>query len=414
VAPFSLLTYDDAAKRAQMIAEVAQSRVMPPWKLAANFGHFVGERRLDNREIATLVAWAADGAPLGNPADLPPQPEFAPGWQLGEPDLVLTMPEPYSVAADGPDVFRFFVVPIDIPEDKIVKGVEFRAGNSRVVHHSIMYLDTSGMALEKDLADPGPGYESFGSPGFQPAGLLGFWAPGYTPRFFPEGVGRKLPKGAVLAMQLHYHPTGKAETDQSAVGIYFADEDEPIERFAGEFAMISLKVDIPAGESQHRMQTAMTLPIDVELMAVTPHMHLIGKQMKVTAALPDGETVPIIWVDNWDFNWQDQYRLAEPLHLPAGTELHLEAEYDNSAANPYNPFSPPQRIPFGLGSNSEMCICAFHIIGDGSRAERRALQVASRTATLTELKPEDIARLIQSLGAEGLPLMKQMRAERDE
>lgn len=373
VAPFSLLTYEDAAKRADFLAEVTSSRLMPPWHARPGYGRFRGDRRLSDREIELIAAWAKAGAPQGDAAELPPAPTFTDGWQLGQPDLVLAMKDEYTVKADGPDIFRFFVIPIEIPEDKIVAAVEFRPGNPRIVHHAIMYLDASGVARQRDEADPEPGYEGFLTGGFRPSGTLGFWAPGYTPRFLPEGVGQHLAKGTDLAMQLHYHPSGREESDRSQVGIYFADK--PVERFVSAFAMIDFRVDIPAGKKGHMMDFSFTTPVEVELMDVTPHMHMIGTEMKVVATTPDGQLVPLVWSD-WNFNWQEQYLYRRPVKLPAGTRFDLEAWYDNSADNPNNPNQPPARVRLGEMTTDEMCICAFRLIGDPNDDNRRELQRA--------------------------------------
>ncbi|MDW8263242.1 MAG: redoxin domain-containing protein, partial [Phycisphaerales bacterium] len=176
VAPFPLSTYDDVAKRSRMIAVVTGSRYMPPWKPKAGFGQFQDERRLSDRQIELIRLWAEAGAPLGNPDDLPPPPQFPSGWRLGQPDLVLKMPHPYRVPAAGRDIYRAFVIPLNLAEDAYVAGIEFRPGAPSVVHHAIFYLDTRGVARAKDEADPLPGYLSFGGPGFLPAGALGGWA----------------------------------------------------------------------------------------------------------------------------------------------------------------------------------------------------------------------------------------------
>jgi hypothetical protein len=394
VAPFALLTCEDATKRADWIAEVVKGDVMPPWTLRSGYGHFRGQRTLSPREKALLTQWAEAGAPRGDEKLAPPVPEFSEGWQLGPPDLVLEMPEAFSIPADGPDIFRFFVLPIEIPEDQTVVAVDFKPGNPRVVHHSILYLDSSGAARRYDEADPLPGYEGFVTGGFSPSGTLGFWAPGYTPRFFPEGVGQRLAKGSDLAMQLHYHPSGKAETDASKVGIYFAKK--PVQRYVGGLALIDFDVDIPAGEKQHQMEFDFTLPVAVEIIDVTPHMHLIGTEMKVTATLPDGSTVPLVWVD-WDFNWQDQYEYVQPVHLPAGTRIDMVAQFDNSVDNPANPNSPPAHVEFGEETTDEMSICAFRILESTSAEDRKALQAATRQSLFQQLADPKVMRTVREL-----------------
>lgn len=400
VAPFPLVSYEDASKRAGFLAEVTASRLMPPWHARPDYGHFRGNRRLSEPEIELIAAWAEAGAPRGDAAELPPLPNFTEGWQLGEPDLVLAMPEEFHVPADGPDSFRFFVIPIDIPEDKVVAAVEFRPGNPRVVHHAILYLDASGVAMKRDLADPEPGYEGFLTGGFRPSGTLGFWAPGYTPRFLPAGIGQHLAKGTDLAMQLHYHPSGKAESDRSQVGVYFADK--PVERFVSGLALIDFRVDIPAGKSPHKMQYSFTTPVDLELMDVTPHMHMIGTEMKVVATQPDGQQVPLVWSD-WNFNWQEQYLYRQPVKLPAGTRIDLEAWYDNSADNPYNPNQPPARVRLGEMTTDEMCICAFRLIGDPSEQNRRTLQQAIGKSMQQQLDDPGVLLQVMQLITRGTP-----------
>ncbi|MFO0945823.1 MAG: alkyl hydroperoxide reductase [Planctomycetota bacterium] len=384
VAPFELLTYEHASKRADFLAEVTSARRMPPWKADLSVGHFLGERMLHPNEIRVLKAWAEQGMPQGSPDDLPPVPKFAEGWQLGEPDLVLKMVEPYAVPAVGPDQNRFFVIPIEIPEDKVVVGVEFRPGNPRVVHHAILYLDRSGTARKRDAETPEPGFEGFVATGFRGGGALGFWAPGYTPRKYPDGVGQNLLTKTDLALQLHYHPSGKEEIDQSQVGVHFADK--PLPKRIGGVALIDFDVDIPPNEANHRMFHSFTTPTDLAVIDIVPHMHMIGKQMKVTATKPDGEVVPLIW-SQWDFNWQDVYRFREVVHLPKGTRIDMEAFFDNSTNNPYNPSTPPQRVTFGEETTDEMCICAFRLIESiDSPASRQALQSAVRESMLQQMK----------------------------
>src|SRR5687767_3797627 len=194
VAPFSLISYPEARRRARLIADVTSRGLMPPWKAAPGHGDFVGERRLTDQQIQTLRAWAGAGALEGNPADLPPQRRFTEGWHLGQPDLVVKMTEPYTLAAEGRDDFRVFVIPLNLDQDKYVRAVEFRPGNRKIVHHALFFLDNSGAARKLDDQEPGPGYRRMGGPGFTPSGGLGGWAPGFTPHFLPDGVGRPVRK----------------------------------------------------------------------------------------------------------------------------------------------------------------------------------------------------------------------------
>ena len=362
VAPFPLISYADAAKRARQIVRVTASRFMPPWKPEPDFGHFQDERRLTDRELALIRSWADAGAPEGNIADLPPAPQYTDGWQLGEPDLIVKMAEPFEIPADGRDVFRNFVIPSGADEDKLVAAVEFRPGNRRIVHHSIFYLDTSGVARKKDAADPGPGYGSFGGPGFVPSGSIGGWAPGGTPQVMRDGVGRPLQKNSDVVVQIHYHPSGKPEVDQSSVGIHYVQGKS--KKAAVAILIVDRRLYIPAGEAEHRMAGTYTLPHDVTFIGITPHMHLLGREMKATATLPDGKVQPLIWIKDWNFNWQDQYQFAQPLRLPKGTRLDVTARYDNTDKNPFNPNTPPKNVTWGEQTPDEMFICFFLVSTD--------------------------------------------------
>lgn len=352
VAPFSLLSYGDVKKRAKQIKNVTSDRVMPPWQAEAGHGEFLDERRLTEVEISKIRMWVEQGAVEGEAKDLPPAPKFTDGWQLGEPDLVLKMSEAYDVPAEGRDVYRCFVIPVNIPEDKFVKAVEYRPGNRRVVHHAIFYLDGSGKGRELDAQQEGPGYTHFGGPGFPPSGGLGGWAPGVRPRPLPDGVARLLRKGSDLIVQTHFHPSGKPEKEQSTIGIYFSKE--PPKKLLLPVTLGTHLIDIPAGEKNYRIHDEFTTPVPLQVVGIVPHAHLLGKEMKATAVPPDGTKKPLLWIKSWDFNWQEQYRYAKPFTLPANTKIEMDFSYDNSADNPNNPSSPPRRVRFGEGTTDEM------------------------------------------------------------
>ena len=364
VAPFALADYDQTAKRAKQIVRVTQDRVMPPWIPAPGQHKFVGERWLTDRELDLFQTWAETGRAKGDDADLLPTPKFAAGWRLGEPDLIVKMAEPFSVPADGPDLLQNFVLPLDIPEDRLVAAVEFHPGNKRVCHHAVLFLDDSGTARKLDKATPEPGYANFGGPGFLPSGALGGWSVGNTPRPLPNGMGRYLKKGSDLVVQMHYHPTGKKEVDQSEVGLYFVKKPvaeslkEPA-KLVGSIWLANYEMDIPAGEKGYKRATSYTLPKEVIMVGVVPHMHLLGKSMKVTATTPDKSVKTLIDIPNWNYNWQDEYYYERPFKLPAGTRLDVEAVFDNSAGNPSNPSSPPRRVTWGDGTTDEMLFCFF-------------------------------------------------------
>ncbi len=355
VGPFALETYEQARKRATEIATVVDDQSMPPWKAVPHVGvAFKDARKLSERDIATLVAWADTGAPEGKRSDLPPPVMFASDWQLGTPDLVIDTGTDYSVPAGGDDIYRCFVAPTNLDKDMYVSAIEYRPGNRRVVHHVISYVDTSGKARERDQADPGPGYSCFGGPGEPINGDLGGWAPGNRPSQLPEGVGRYLPRKCDVIIQVHYHPSGKPETDRSRIGLYFARK--PIKQTLHWTAAANLDMQLPPGESNIEIKAGWETPVDLVAYAVTPHMHLLGKEMVMSLKYPDGREQDLIKVDDWDFNWQYTYYFQEPIELPKGTQLLVTAHFDNSASNPRNPHKPPKLVTWGEATTDEMCI----------------------------------------------------------
>jgi hypothetical protein len=379
VAPFSLLSYDDAAKRAALIATVTNSRYMPPWKAEPGVGHFADERRLTEKQIALIKDWAKNGAPEGAAADKPPLPKFPEGWLAGKPDAVLKT-QPFSVTADGNDVFQCFVIPLDFGGDKFVRTVEFHPGNKKIVHHALFFLDTSGQARKLDAATPEPGYPCFGGPRVAISGGLGGWAPGATPEPLPAGVSHPVEKGTDLVMQIHYHPSGKPETDQSAIGLTFTEE-VPVKGLAN-LVVGPRRLDLPPGEAHIPVNDWAMVPQDVELIGITPHAHWLCKEMKVDAHLPDGKVTPLIWVKDWDFNWQSQYRYAEPIQLPKGTRIEMHYVFDNSAENPRQPTHPPKRVHFGEQTSDEMAFAFLQL----ELAHRDDVQGFRRAALLGRIE----------------------------
>lgn len=353
VAPFSLLTYADVKKRARQIAIVTEKRVMPPWKAESGHHEFINARRLTERQIGMIKQWVAEGAPEGKAKDLPPAPRYTAGWQLGEPDAVLQADESYTLAADGADVYRCFVIPTDYSDDRYIAAMEVRPENRAVVHHVIAFLDTTGAGRKKDAADPGPGYTSFGGVGFAPSGTLGGWAPGNLPQRTPPGTGTLLPKGADIVLQVHYHPSGKPETDRTKIGLYFSKGS--IDKRVRVFGIMNPGLRIPAGEKNYEVRAGHTLSADATILAVLPHMHLLGRDMTISAKLPDGTEKRLVRVVDWDFNWQTTYAFKQPVKLPAGSRIDVVAHYDNSADNPRNPNDPPRVVTWGEQTTDEMC-----------------------------------------------------------
>ncbi|WP_321473123.1 hypothetical protein [uncultured Paludibaculum sp.] len=359
VAPFSLLSYQDAAKRAQLIAAVTENRVMPPWKAEPGQPAFANERRLTPREIDTIRAWAKAGAPEGAPQEKPKPPVFASGWQAGQPNEVLTVGQPVEVAPDGPDQYRCFVLPRHAESDVYVRGVEFRPGNARVVHHALVFLDSSGTARKLAANSKDGSYACFGGPGFPPSGMIAGWAPGATPALDPAEWAQPIPKSSDIVVQIHYHPSGKREQDRSSLGLTFSG---PPTKGRAAITLFNRRIDIQPGDAHYVVRASVAVPRDVDLYGITPHAHYLGKDMKVDAHLPDGTTKHLIWIKDWDFNWQGQYRYQELVHLPKGTRIELEYVYDNSESNPHNPSQPPVRVTWGEETKNEMALAFLGVV----------------------------------------------------
>lgn len=363
VAPFSLLTYKEARNWGAEIKQFTGSRQMPPWLAEPGHGEFQDVRRLSDDEVHKLTEWVDGGMPEGNRKDAPPAREWSGEWMLGKPDLVLTPTEEYEVGASGNDDFRVFVLPTGLVENKQVVAIDFRPGNSRVVHHVVSFVDATGQGRKLDAADPGPGYDS-GPGGVRVFGasIQGVWAPGNLPRFLPKGVGRPLPKNSDLLIQVHYHKTGKVERDKTEVALYFAKE--PVTQQAHTAIVGPFRLDIPPDAARHEERFTYTLPAPVKVLNIMPHMHLLGKEMKVTAKLPDGTQQDLVWIKDWDYRWQDSYRYREPLRLPKGTQIELVAYYDNTSGNPRNPSNPPRRVRFGEQTTDEMAFSILEVVPD--------------------------------------------------
>jgi thiol-disulfide isomerase/thioredoxin len=390
VGPFSLMTYKQAVAWAEDIKEYTANRKMPPWKPTAADFAFHNDRRLTDAEIKTLAAWADGGTPEGDAKDAPLPAKFATGWSLGKPDLILTPTEDFHLGPSGPDTFRCYVLPTDLPEDRYIIAYEVRPGNPRIVHHTLNYWDLSGRArgLEQkqkdkssaDDRDRGPGYSASMGVGFLPGtspradvpslGNFGGWAPGSVYRFLPEGTGYLLPKGADVVLQVHYHRNGKPETDRTQLGLYLAKK--PVERPYRTIVLGSSSpfLMIPPGKADHKITRTAYLHADCTAYSVMPHMHLIGRSVTVTMTPPGGQKKTLVEIKDWDYNWQETYWFKEPLKLKAGTRLDIEAVFDNSAQNPNNPRNPPALVLFGEQTENEMLFGFFGVTTEAGQRVR--------------------------------------------
>jgi Flp pilus assembly protein TadD len=348
-APFSLVDYRGAADHASQIATAARKRTMPPWLPEAGYGTFAHERRLSPEQIDALEQWAAHGAPEGDPAERPATPAWPDGWQLGTPDLVVTLPAPYELAATGSDVFRNFVIPAPLATTRYVRAMELRTDNPRVLHHASVGVDGTGTSRKLDRADPGPGFAVM--PEGEVRNVYG-WSPGKAPYLAPGNQAWTLEGGSDLVLQLHMLPSGQAEVIRPSLGLFFTDQppsDTPL-----VVTLQSKTIDLAAGAAGQLVEDSYVLPADVEVRSIYPHAHYLATDMKVFATLPDKSIIWLLWIKSWDFNWQDTYRYASPLLLPQGAVITMRFTYDNSDANPRNRNHPARRVRWGPQSSDEM------------------------------------------------------------
>jgi mono/diheme cytochrome c family protein/peroxiredoxin len=368
VGPFPLDSYEQAKIWSTAIKDYTARRIMPPWKATPGHGDFHDMRWLTDAQLAKIAAWADSGAPKGDLKQMPPKPALhaAGDWPLGKPDLVLKSVKPYHLEAEGKDVYRNFTMPHEFTEDTYISAFDFRPSNRTIVHHIIAYIDVTGeSSRERDNKESEPGWSvSGGGSGIKNDQWGDGWAPGMTPRPLAPGVAVKVPKGAKLVLQVHYHKTGKPEEDQSEIALYLAKQ--PVKEVLRTVPMGNPFFQLKPGVAGQEVKAAFVVPADVKLRQILPHMHMLGTSMKVTATLPDGTEKPLIWIQNWDFNWQYNYRYKEPLSLPKGTRLNLIATYDNTASNPNQPSHPPKLVRFGEQTTDEMCFAFLGVTVDGN------------------------------------------------
>jgi len=381
-APFGLLTFQDARQRARQIAAVTRDRVMPPWKSEPGYGEFVGHRPLSDAEIARIQQWVSDGTVEGDARDLPPPPTWTDGWQLGQPDLVATLPEPYVLAAEGTDVSRVFVFRLPVRTLRYVRGLEFRPGNARVVHHANIRIDRTTASRLLDDQDAAPGYEGLLShSAVYPDGHFLGWTPGQSAPLLPKGLAWRLPPETDLVVEVHMTPSGKREVVEPSIGLYLTTEAP--DRTPAMLRLGRQTIDIAAGDSNYAIEDSFVLPVDVVVQAVQPHAHYRARTVEARATLPDGNKMWLLYIRNWDFRWQHVYRYVTPPVLPKGTTLSVRYTYDNSAANPRNPQQPPRRVHWGQWTNDEMGDVWIQVLPRDDR-DLRVLNAAFRPKAMAE------------------------------
>ena len=369
IAPFALDSYEAAKTWGGDIQRVVREKIMPPWKPVEAHGKFKNDFGLTDEERETILAWYRAGAPEGDSADMPEPAADSGEWQLGEPDAVIRMPELYNVPRRK-DIYRCFVVPTGFDEDVWVKAVQVAPGNRQVVHHVILFLDSTGKSEQLDAKDDEPGYECFGGPGdgvqLNAGSMLGGWVPGTRANLLPDGVGLLLPKGARVIIQMHYFPAGKEHGDQTRVGLYLAKPEEKMGKRLVFLPVVNTTFRIPAGANDHEVRASFPIPMPAgDVHMVVPHMHLLGKKIEVNQTDFFGRPKEsLIRIDDWDFNWQGFYSFVKPLRMNNLDQMKATCRFDNSAGNPRNPSNPLKEVRWGEGTEDEMCLAFLGVTLD--------------------------------------------------
>lgn len=403
IAPFSLMSYKEARPWAVSIREEVVTKNMPPWKPQPGCGDFKDQRALTQDEINTIANWVDAGAPEGNAADMPPPLEFPDGWALGAPDFIATPAESYT-PPQGKDTYRCFPVPTaHLRGDRWLQGLDVKPGNSKIVHHMIAYADPLGRSVELDAKEAGPGYTCFGGPGFDisfgineilagNSPMLGGWAPGSRGYFAPDNNGIKLPSNpnARVVLQVHYHSTGQPETDRTSVGFYFAQK--PVSKAMLPLPLVNQSFAIPPGAKAHQVTARFTATgFAGKILGISPHMHLLGKQIKVEMTQPGQPTQCLVNIPSWDFNWQGSYLYQNAIPFAANSRVDLTCIFDNSADNPNQPNNPPKTVRWGEETTDEMALAFIAFTLD-------ALTLPTSSPQLTEVTTDDKGNLVVSGG----------------
>ncbi len=366
IAPFPLTNYQQVYDKAEFIQYVTEVRYMPPWMPDTEYNHLMGETALTQEEIDLIGEWVDAGAPLGDPDDEPPLPIYPNGSLLGTPDLVLEFDEAHLHPGNNKDEYRYFVIPHGLTEDKDIKAIELRPGNTKIVHHCLFFEDRSGKASRADAQTPEYGFDAFSnSSGFGVTEVLNNiqypgYVPGQKPRFYPDGLGQKLHAGSDLVIQMHYAPWPVDTYDKSKINIFFADQDEVVDRNVIDHVMVPLPGVLINGPFYIRANSVKTfhgiweVPEDISLIGLSPHMHLLGEDWEVYLVDNNFNKTPLISIPDWDFNWQGMYYFNRLIPAKKGWKIHATATYNNTSQNPFNPNNPPKDITWGEGTEDEM------------------------------------------------------------
>jgi hypothetical protein len=363
-APFSLLDYSTAVTYASSIKFYVEKDLMPPWPVDNGFRKMAHDRSLSDKEKSTIVNWVNNGTPQGNMSNAPAAPVYTNSEVISNPNLTLQMPT-YTVPSITEDLYRCFVLTTGLSIQQYITGIEIIPGNKNIVHHVQVFYDTTGICSGLDAADPGPGYTSAGGVGTRAAILIGTWVPGSTPNFVPSGLGKRLPPGAKIVMQVHYPHYSSLKTDSTKINFRFTSASVRNISDAPVLNHTTSMVDGPLFIPKNTVKTfheEFTVPFNATVLSIGPHGHLLCKSMKAYGVTLAGDTIPLVYIPDWDFHWQGSYDFPKPVKIPFGTKLYGEATYDNTTANPENPNNPPEDVSVGESTTDEMMLFYFSFL----------------------------------------------------
>ncbi len=371
-----LTSYEEIASYATMIGYVTKVGYMPPWRASSKAHALKGENILSKEELQSIQQWIKDGFPQGDPKTLPPAPLTQAGEEMSAPDLVVSMTEAFEQYGVYYDQYRVFVLPIHLPEDRMVSAIEFVPGKNSIVRGALLSVDTGEEVMPLDEWDPQYGYFSFGEIGFVPDESRWYsWQPGKGKSEFPEGQGLYLPKDAKLLLHLHYGPTGVPEKDSSHINLQFSKSAQTQQQFTlplvHPYSMTNDSFYLPAGETT-RYHASFTVPFDLELHGLFPHSHLLGKHWELfTVSADRSASQSLLKIEDWDFNWKQQYEFEAPLMLKQGTTIHALAAYDNTSENLLNPSDPPRSMNWGKRMFEEMFLVYFSLVKHQAKEQKQ-------------------------------------------
>lgn len=361
IAPFSMLSYDEAYDFRYAIQNAVVIREMPPWPPDATYRSLAHERMLTDEEIALISEWVNHGAMRGNPAEEPEPPVINSPVEIPSPDFSGNIGS-FNIPSLTYDLYRCFVIPTNFTQDQYITGIEVIPGNRDVVHHVLVFESSNPQALALDAADPGPGYTNFGGVGVNDAKLVGAWVPGASAKFMPLGMGIKLPAGTNLLVQVHYPLGSGGQSDNTNIRLKLTTtplreiQNVPVLNHFTSLQDGPLAIPANTVKTFHEKYTVLA---PVTVLGVGPHAHLICESMWAYAVTPAHDTIPLINIPRWDFHWQGFYDFRRPLRIPFGTVVHGYARYNNTVSNPNNPNSPPQAVSLGEATTDEMMLFYF-------------------------------------------------------